>query len=416
MEESKGTAKIYAKKMANTFNKAFDQVKSVDTAKLLRSINENMIIIVINILLVIAVALMIWNYDYNRSLETTLCEKMLDLYPEPNGRISSMIYNRNTPKDAPNNFSYSLFDYYIKTAYNACSPGNYKNSAVSTCALKDVLSQGARCLDFEIYSMDDKPVVATSMDKNYYVKETFNAVDFGEVLSVIKDFGFSAEGSPNPKDPIIIHLRIHSENPKMFATLAKLFQVFQKEGIILPKQFSISELQENFAKIPISWLLQPTTTSNRKLILIMIDKSNPAWLENQDLRSCVNLVTNSVFARQLRYTKDVKETPDMEELKQYNKHNMTIVLPDDKNNPDNPGALFCRSLGCQMVAMRYQTPDPPLKEDNDFFSNIGHGFVLKPKELRYIPVYKKIPPPPNEKLSYKPRDLKSKQGLYDFEV
>ena len=72
----------------------------------------------------------------------------------------------------------------------------------------------------------------------------------------------------------------------------------------------------------------------------MIDKSNPAWLENQDLRSCVNLVTNSVFARQLRYTKDVKETPDMEELKQYNKHNMTIVLPDDKNNPDNPGALF----------------------------------------------------------------------------
>ena len=69
MEETKATANTYAKKMANTFNKAFDKVKSVDTSKLLRSINENMIVIVINILLVIAIALMIWNYDYNRSLE-----------------------------------------------------------------------------------------------------------------------------------------------------------------------------------------------------------------------------------------------------------------------------------------------------------------------------------------------------------
>lgn len=414
MEDS--TATTYTKKVANTFNKAFDNVKSFDTAKLIRSMNENMIIIVVNILLVIAIALMIWNYDYNRSLESTLCEKMLDLYPEPNNRISSMSYSTNTPKDAPNNFEHSLYDYYIKTAYNACSPGNYRNSAVSTCALKDVLSQGARCLDFEIYSMNDKPVVATSMDKNFYVKETFNAVDFGEALSVITDFGFASESAPNPKDPIIIHLRINSENPKMFGSLARLLKRLQKEQIVLPVDFSIAKLQENFAKIPVFWLLQPTTTSNRKMIIVMIDKTNPSWLENQELRECVNIVTNSVFARCLRYTKDVKETPDMEELKTYNKHNLTIVLPDDKNNPDNPGSVFSRSLGCQMVAMRYQTPDPPLKEDNDFFSNNAHAFVLKPKELRYIPVYKKIPPPPNEKLSYKPRDLKSKQGLYDFEV
>lgn len=414
MEDS--TANTYTKKVANTFNKAYDKVKSFDTSKLIRSINENVIVIVINILLVIAIALMIWNYDYNRSLEETLCDKMLDLYPEPNGRISSITYNQNTPKDAPNNFTHSLYDYYIKTAYNACSPGNYKNSSVSTCALKDVLSQGARCLDFEIYSMDDKPVVSTSMDKNFYVKETFNAVDFGDALSVIKEFGFSSEGSPNPKDPIIIHLRISSENPKMFATLARLLKVLQNEGIVLPVDFSIAKLQENFTKIPMTWIMQPTTKTNRKMFIVMIDKTNPAWLENQELRECVNVVTNSVFARCLRYTKDVKETPDMEELKTYNKHNITIVLPDDKNNPDNPGALFSRSLGCQMVAMRYQTPDPPLKEDNDFFSNNAHAFVLKPKELRYIPVYKKIPPPPSEKLSYKPRDLKSKQGLYDFEV
>jgi hypothetical protein len=45
-----------------------------------------------------------------------------------------------------------LNDYYIKSAYNACSGGNYKNGFVNICNLKSVLKQGVRGLDFEIYS------------------------------------------------------------------------------------------------------------------------------------------------------------------------------------------------------------------------------------------------------------------------
>ena len=39
---------------------------------------------------------------------------------------------------------------YIKTAYNCCSGGNYKNDYVDLCVLKNILKQGVRGLDFEI--------------------------------------------------------------------------------------------------------------------------------------------------------------------------------------------------------------------------------------------------------------------------
>jgi hypothetical protein len=89
-------------------------------------------------------------------------------------------------------------DYYIKSAYNACSGGNYKNGYVDTCTLKDLLKQGVRGLDFEIYSIDDEPVVATSTSDNCWVKETFNSVPFGDVLNIIRDYAVAGSTGSYP--------------------------------------------------------------------------------------------------------------------------------------------------------------------------------------------------------------------------
>ena len=97
MENS--TVKSYSSKISNSFNKAFDRVKSIDTGKLIKNINENMIVIMVNVLLVIAIALMIWNYSYNRTLEKTLCDDMLAMYPEPNGMVASMKNVKNVSKN-----------------------------------------------------------------------------------------------------------------------------------------------------------------------------------------------------------------------------------------------------------------------------------------------------------------------------
>lgn len=403
MEES--TITTYANKIKEGMKSAVNRVKSVSTQDILRAASENKMVIMTNILVALAILFMFWNYRYNVTLEKKLCKKMNKNYPEVNGKISS-INTREKRLDAENNFEYHLNDYYIMTAYNACSVGNYKNSAVSLCALKDVLKQGVRGLDLEIYSINNRPVVATSMEKSFYVKETFNYVPFSDVLLTLRDMAFSTSGCPNPDDPIILHLRIKSSNQKMFANMSDLFK--NMEEYMLGKKYSFESHGKNLGMMPLMKF--------RRKIIVVADKSHPDFLENKELNEFVNMTSNSVFMRAVRFTKDVKYSPDVNELKTFNKRNTTIVLPDYTSNPVNPNPILSRSLGCQLVAMRYQRQDAALMQDTDYFTRRGHAFVLKPKSLRYIPVYIDKPKPPNKKLSYGPREIKSKTGLYNFDI
>ena len=157
----------------------------------------------------ILLALAIWYIIYLTKLDNSNTNYMNDLYSSVDGKIRSI--SDNDPDCSGN-----LYDYYIKTAYNACSGGSYKNNFVDVCNLKAIIKQGVRCLDFEIYSVDNKPVISTSTQDSYYIKETFNSVDFGSVIKTIVDYGFSGGNCPNPTDPIIVHLRIKSNNQKIY--------------------------------------------------------------------------------------------------------------------------------------------------------------------------------------------------------
>ena len=70
-------------------------------------------------------------------------------------------------------FGLNLRDYYIKTAYNCCSAGKYKNDFVNLCALKDCIKQGARCLDFQVFSLNNQPVIAVSTKQELFLKESY---------------------------------------------------------------------------------------------------------------------------------------------------------------------------------------------------------------------------------------------------
>ena len=135
------------------------------------------------------------------------------MYPDINGKISSI---------SDENARYKLRDYYIKTAYNACSIGLFKNSFVELCALDACIGQGYRCLDFEIYSIDNKPVVSTStIADDFYIKETFNYVALGDVLETIRDKALGSTGTcPNPTDPLLLHFRIKSKRKEMYDKMA----------------------------------------------------------------------------------------------------------------------------------------------------------------------------------------------------
>lgn len=351
-----------------------------------------LVLALISIILLIFISYII----FLRRLRSRQCDFMDTLYPSVNGYIRPL-----NPNDS--DCSGALYDYYIKTAFNACSGGKYKNDFVDLCNLKAVLREGVRGLDFQIYSINNEPVVSTSTVDDYYIKETFNHIKFIDVINTIRNYGFASGSAPNPTDPIIIHLRFMSRNQKMYANLAKIFE--SNSDLMLGKEYSFEYSGKNLGA-------EPLLNFKNKIILI-VDRTNTAFLENDDLLEYVNMTSSSVFMRKYEYF-DVKNNPDINELQQYNKRNMTIVIPDKGSNPPNPSGILCREAGCQMVAMRYQYVDSFLAENNNFFNNCAYAFCLKPARLRYREVTISMPTPQRPELSYATRNASTDFYSFNF--
>jgi hypothetical protein len=369
---------------------------STDYLSVIKNMNEDFQSYIVLAFIVFILIIMIGYMIYLSRLENAECNYMNNLYSSVNGNIRPI--TSNDPDCSGN-----LFDYYIKTAYNACSGGSYKNDFVDICNLKAVIKQGVRCLDFEIYSINDQPVVATSTSDDYHIKETFNSVSFGEVMSTINNYAFAGGTCPNPTDPIIVHLRIKSNNQKVYTNMANIFKSY--DSVMLGKEYSFENSGKNLGGIPL-------LTFKGKIILI-VDKINNAYLENQDFLEYVNLTSNSIFMRAYDYY-NVKNNPDINELTEYNKRSMTIVLPDNGVNPSNPNGLLARASGCQMVSMRYQLVDNFLMENALFFDRCGYAFCLKPEDLRYKVVTIPMPTPQNPAYSYATRTTST--DYYSFNV
>ena len=350
--------------------------------------------IIYGVVVIMIMNLFIYNV-YISSLKTRQCSNMNSLYGTINGKIQSLDENVEQCK-------YNLNDYYIKTAYNCCCGGNYKNDYIDTCNLINVLKQGCRCLDFEIFSIDNSPVIASSTS-NLLIKESYNHIEFSSAFNIIKTYAFSPSTAPNSSDPIILHLRIKSNNQEMMNTLASIFKANNK--MMLGSKYSYENNGENIGKIPILEL--------KNKIILIVDKTNPSFMENTNLLEYVNLTSNSMFMRSLRFY-DIKNTPDLAELQEYNKQNMTMAMPDLTSNPENPSGIITRESGCQMIACRFQYPDQYLAEINTFFDSGGYAFILKPERLRYIQIFLDDPIEQDPKLSYEPRKLES--DFYKFEI
>jgi hypothetical protein len=350
------------------------------------------LLIVVTLMIILIAFLYYFYYSRLRSKE---CSTMGTIYGDLNGKIKSI--------DSSEQFNYTFKDYYIKTAYNCCSGGNYKNDYVDTCILKYILKQGIRGLDFEIFSINDKPVVATSTSNSYYVKETFNYINFSDIMNIIRDYAFSTSTAPNALDPIIIHLRIKSTNQEMYKNFAKLLEGY--DSLLMSKDFDSEYYGKNFGNVELQKLMGK--------IVIIVDRSNTSFLECPEFYKFINMTSNSVFMRALHYY-DIKYSPDLNELIEFNKQNMTIGMPDKGSNPENPSSVVMRETGCQLLGMRYQYIDVNVEENDIFFDENGYAFVLKPEHLRYIPVTIPLPPPQNPELSYATRTVQSE--FYKFDI
>jgi hypothetical protein len=352
-----------------------------------------MILVIMILMLVLTTAL----YIYTKSrFVNKQCDNIKTLY-EDMGRLRSI-----DPTD-PNVDGFLLRDFYIKTAYNCCGLGPFKNSFVNECILKQAIRQGARCLDFEIYSINDQPVIAVSTQDDFNIKESFNYVKFSDAMRVVKDYCFSGSNCPNPKDPLILHFRIKSNNKKMYKNMTDTLLDKLKERL-LGNEYNNENHGDNLGSVEINKFMEK--------IVIIVDKTNNKY-EQTELDEYVNIASNSIFMRGLR-DYDVKFTPDHKELTEFNRKHMTFTMPDMSSDITNMKSTLHMKYGCQMIGMSYQKYDENLEFYETFFATKGHAFVLKPKPLRYVPVTVPEPKPQDKRVSYANRKVDA--DFYGFTI
>lgn len=112
-----------------------------------------------------------------------------------------------------------LQNYMIKSSYNSAIDDN---DFVSKDAIKYVIGRGCRFLDFEVMVRDGQIVVGRTTDKNYELTETRNHIPIESALETAMGYGF-VNSTPNPTDPLFLHLRIkvNDQDYNAYGAIAK---------------------------------------------------------------------------------------------------------------------------------------------------------------------------------------------------
>jgi hypothetical protein len=291
-------------------------------------------------------------------------------------------------------FNYKFRDFYIKSSYNSCSSGQFKNDWVDLCALTNVIKQGYRVLDFEVYYVNDKAVVATSNSTKFTEKGTYNSIPIGDVIKVISTQAVSSsmttDSCPNAFDPLVLHFRIKSTHLEVYNQIADAL-VQYLDSRLLPNKYSYANNGHNLGMVDLKDMLGK--------VIIMVDKINNNNIQGTKLEELVNILGGGAFLRSFPYN-DVVHTPDMDELVNFNKKNMTITYPNLSYNDSNYNSSIVMQYGVQMGCMCAQNNDVFLQAYTTLFNQAGTAFLLKPENLRYVPVTVDVPPPINPDLSY----------------
>jgi len=108
----------------------------------------------------------------------------------------------------------------FKSAYNCCCIGGMKNDYVDLCALNNCYRAGVRVLDFQIFSLNNNPVIsASTVNQNEY-KELYNYLSFSEVMNNINYLFLNSNIHKNNNQVLFLNFRVNSNNIEIYNKIA----------------------------------------------------------------------------------------------------------------------------------------------------------------------------------------------------
>ena len=364
--------------------KVFDRLSSK------QSFVKNIIYLIIAIIVVL-----ITSYILNKiALNDESCNKMnrtlTGTYYEPENLGNNFEPNKKYDNnDNVNNYwlgkPIMLRNYNIKSSYNSCCANLYKNGWVSECALREVIAQGCRFLDFEVYSYKGKPVVGVSTKVNdYYMKECYNYIPIGNVFDTIKNRAFTAGNCAGTnKQPLIINLRFKTNNKDVLDDVAKSLKNIFNNKLLNPcdsiynyRSTIISEHDngyDNFGNIGMDRI--------KGKVILFTDLTDDILLHTNKLRNRINMSSksnNRPHLKVYRYTEIIGKTQAETDWT----NNIIICLPDLSNmcqpmdyNKVNGTTNTDVDLGIQIFANCFQSESDELKAYIAYFNDKKSAFV-----------------------------------------
>lgn len=263
-----------------------------------------------------------------------------------------------------------LMQYCFKSSFHSC----YNGADVSLHMLRYTIGRGCRVLDFEVFNVESVAQVGFSygaQGKGLVPKNEADAkVTLDAALSTVIQSAFSHSTSPNPGDPLFVHLRI-SADPSDLAFLSTIARTVEAnlKGRLFPTPISVD-----------------TTTigdAMEKVVLMINVTSSPNYT-NSDLAKYVNMETGTssvVFTPaatlltkqatnphakgdglESTVTRLILSTPD------------TTYLSGWMTSPDYESALL-KPYGVQMHMAPFYKNDTALKAYEALFSTAGAAIV-----------------------------------------
>jgi len=408
-------AKKLQGKVADGISKGADAMKNF-TNELMSDGNCYLVVVY----LVCIIFLVIFTYSLYLKKELSKADanlkkmKEISILDAPINALSPGDYNK---KDTGNgNDSYfSLMDYNIMGSYNSCCSGPVINGHVSLEALNNVIKQGVRFLDFEIYLKNNEVVVAAGRN-NIYIKDTLNELNLGEVLEEVKNKALGTVAQNNT-DPLILQFRIMSGNSAIYDVLAKSIKKnfknhlasanYGKGGIIVQPNTEGNAKNRNYSgngknKFKNNILYADLRTLKNKVIISVKDHDDflGGYKGNRALFELVN-IGNATNDTNVYWISDYDiNTSSLTSTIEENKYNYCVTYPNVFNNKENSKASLHFRFGCQAILMNFGAgfDDTQMKFYKEKFQNAGKAFLLKPENLRRTRLFLGAPTPPDPQL------------------
>lgn len=288
-----------------------------------------------------------------------------------------------------------LCNFIVKASYSSCSVGNFKNDYVDICALKSVIQQGCRVLDFEIYSLKGDPIVAVSTKSSHNEKGSYNGLPVEKVLQYVFDkavspYDSSTANCPNPKDPLLLNFRMKTSLLDIYNKLANhISTIFS--NTLLSNEYSLTNNPQSSKNYENNIWTKLKLSDARGKVIIMVD-STDANLASSRLYEIVNVISNGMYTNMIRhndvdYTMENGKTPSNKYYTGSNYNKVTMVLPSIHYRPVNYPAPKCFNLGIQICYMCFQLNDKSLQAYNKVFEDEKSAFVLKNKMNEKVSLY-----------------------------